>query len=205
MGLRVIGAGLPRTGTTSLKAALERLTGERCYHMLEFFPRAEEHGRLFWKAFEGDLACLDEALADYRFAVDWPASLFWRELAERHPGATVVLSQRSSADAWWTSVDQTVWASMRRPTGIDEWEAFTERMRTRAGFGVDWDDPAAAKARYEALFAEVEAAVPSERLLVWQPTDGWGPVCDLLGVAVPDEPFPRLNDTAEFRAQGGLD
>jgi hypothetical protein len=204
MALRVIGAGLPRTGTTSLKAALEALTGEPCYHMSEFYPRAEEHGRLFWRAFEGDIACLDEALAGYGSAVDWPASLFWRELADRYPDALVVLSLRSAPETWWASVDQTVWASMRRPSPNAEWEAFIAKMRTKAGFGDDWDDPEAAMARYRTTADEVEATAAGERLLVWQPGDGWAPLCHALGLDRPDEPFPHLNDAASFRAQAGL-
>jgi hypothetical protein len=204
MALQVIGAGLPRTGTTSLKAAIERLTGEPCYHMIEFYPRAEEHGRLFWKAFDGDTAYLDEALAGFGSALDWPASLFWRELADRNPDALVIASHRASPDAWWSSVDATVWASMRRPSPVEEWEAFIAKMRTKAGFGDDWDDPEVAKARYVATLEEVRAAIPADRLLVWQPSDGWSPLCAALGVATPDEPFPHLNDTATFRAEAGL-
>lgn len=203
MDLRVIGAGLPRTGTTSLKAAIERLTGEPCYHMTEFFPRAEAHGRLIWEALSGEADRLDEVLDGFGSAVDWPISVFWRELSERCPSALVVLSVRESADAWWTSVDRTVWEAMRRPTGIPGWDRLVERMRAGAGFGDDWDDPAAATARYRAVVDEVRATIPAERLLVWQPTDGWGPLCAALDCEVPDEPFPRLNDTAEFRALSG--
>lgn len=205
MTLRIIGAGLPRTGTTSLKAAFEQLTGERCYHMMEFFPQGAEHGPLFWKAFDGDFDTLDTILADYSFAVDWPISLFWRELAERHPDAKVLLSHRRDADAWWGSVDRTVWEGMRRKTDIPGWDRFAERMRDRAGLGSDWDDESVAKAHYQALIDEVTTTVPADRLIMWQPGDGWDPLADALGVDSPDEPFPHANDTAEFRAQSGWD
>lgn len=205
MTLRVIGAGLPRTGTTSLKAALERLTGEPCYHMTEFFPRAEQHGPLLWKALGGELEHLDTVLAEFGAAVDWPASLFWQELVDRHPQAIVVLSHRSSAEAWWASVDATVWEGMRRPTDIPGWDAFTERMRAKAGFGADWDDAEVAKARYRDLLDEVTAAIPADRTVMWQPGDGWEPLCRILDIDVPDEAFPHLNNTAEFRAASGWD
>ncbi len=201
----IIGAGLPRTGTTSLKAAIERLTGEACYHMTEFFPRGDEHGSLVWKALQGEIANLDLVLADFPHAVDWPISLFWRELAERRPDALILMSHRASAEEWWSSVDRTVWEAMRRPTDIPGWDGFVTSMRAKAGFGDDWDDPDVAKTHYEALLDEVRATVPDDRLLPWQPGDGWQPLCTALGVDVPDEAFPRLNDTAEFRAQSGWD
>ena len=76
-------------------------------------------------------------------------------------------------------------------------------MRHKAGLGDDWDDPATAQAHYEALLVEVAESVPSERLLMFQPSDGWEPLCGALNVDVADEPFPHLNDTAEFRAFAG--
>lgn len=204
MALRVIGAGLPRTGTTSLKAALEQLTGEACYHMVEFFPRIDTHGAGWTKALKGDPSQLPSMLEEFGAAIDWPASLFWRELVDLHPNALVIMSHRASPAAWWKSVDRTVWYSMRH-SDFPEWDAFAALMRTKAGFGEDWDDPDVAKAHYEALIAELTEAVPSERLLLWQPGDGWEPLCAALGADVPDEPFPRLNDTAEFRALSGWD
>lgn len=204
MALRVIGAGLPRTGTTSLKAALEQLTNEDCYHMMEFFPRVETHGAGWWKAMNGDLSELSNMLDEFGGAIDWPASLFWRELHELHPDALVVMSHRESAEAWWTSVDRTVWYSMRRNDN-PQWDAFAALMRKKAGLGDDWDDSVAAKAHYEQLLEDVKSSVPAEQLLLWQPGDGWGPICAALGVEVPSTPFPRLNDTAEFRAQSGWD
>ncbi len=200
MTLRAIGAGLPRTGTTSLKAALEQLTGESCYHMTEFFPRAETQGVMWWKAMNGDLSQLPDLLDGFTSAVDWPASLFWRELHEQHPDALVIMSHRASPAAWWGSVDQTVWRAMRNPS-IPELEPFNALMRTKAGLGDDWDDETVAKRHYEALLAEVTDTVPAGQLLLWQPGDGWEPLCAALGVDVPDEPFPRLNDTAEFQAE----
>jgi hypothetical protein len=205
MGLSVVGAGLPRTGTTSLTAALEQLTGERCYHMTELFPNVATHGPLLAKAMGGEVSTLDEVFADYGSAVDWPASLFWRELAEANPEALVVMSHRASADAWWKSVDRTVWYSMRHGTEMPEWDAFTDAMRAKAGLGDDWDDPDVAKAHYQALIDEVTATIEPERLLTWQPGDGWEPLCTALGVAVPDEPFPHRNTTAEYRSMSGWD
>ena len=133
--LKVIGAGLPRTGTTSLKAALEQLLGGDCYHMFEFFERVDEHGLLWWQALEGDLDALDVILDGWAAAIDWPASLFWRELSERHPDAVVVLSHRESVEAWWASVDRTVWASMRAVRDDALVSAWNAKLRAAFGLG----------------------------------------------------------------------
>ena len=182
--LKVIGAGLPRTGTTSLKAALEQLLGGGCYHMFEFFERVDEHGALWWRALEGDLDALDAILDGWTAAIDWPASLFWRELSRRHPEATVVLSHRDSAETWWKSVDRTVWASMRVAQGDPLVAAWNAKLRAAFGLGDDWDDASVAIAAYRRHFDDVVATVPAERLVVWQATDGWEPLCGALGIDV---------------------
>lgn len=200
MTLQVIGAGLPRTGTTSLKSSLETLLNGSCYHMTEFGPRAEDHGPLLWAALEDDLDALDQVLDGWDAAVDWPTSIFWRELADRHPDALVVLSMRTSPDAWWSSANATVWESMRRET-TPMFMAWNDKMRRRAGFGDDWDDPVAAKARYESHAAEVIAAIEPERLLIWEASEGLAPLCDRLGIPMPsDQEVRHLNSSSEFRA-----
>lgn len=200
MDLRVVGAGLPRTGTTSLKASLETLLDGRCYHMTEFFPRAEEHGPPLWQALGGDLAALDRVLDGWDAAVDWPTSILWKELAERNPDAKVILSRRASPEAWWRSADATVWETMRRITE-PRLAAWNDRMRRRAGFGNDWDNPDAAMTRYASHNDEVIAAISPERLLIWEAAEGWEPLCTHLGVPLPVDDSPRhLNRSSEFRA-----
>ena len=103
MGMKVIGAGLPRTGTTSLKLALEQLTGEPCYHMTEVFPRAETHLPLWQRVVDGEIELIDEILEGFGSTVDWPSSIFWREHAEHHPDALIVLTRRDDVDQWWGS------------------------------------------------------------------------------------------------------
>jgi hypothetical protein len=205
MTLRVVGAGLGRTGTNSLKLALERLLGAPCYHMSEVFSHPE-HVRMWAAAAKGEAVDWDALFADFGATVDWPSSTFWRELAGAYPDALVLLSTRSSADAWWRSADDTIFASMRQPPppGMEEWRAMIDAVIVERFPGVP-DDEAASKASYEAHNALVRATVPAERLLEWQPGDGWGPLCAALGMAVPDEPFPHVNTTADFRAFAGLD
>ena len=203
--LKVIGAGLPRTGTTSLKAGLEQLLGGSCYHMFELMGRVETDGVLWYQALEGDLDALDQALAEYVAAVDWPASLFWRELAQRNPEALVVLSHRGSGDTWWNSVDATVWNSMRQPDKEPAIAMFNQQMRAKAELGDDWDEPEAAKAYYDRTYAAVIEEIPAERLVIWQPSDGWAPLCAALGVPEPEGDFFHRNDRAEFRSRAQMD
>ncbi|WP_420450273.1 sulfotransferase family protein [Ilumatobacter sp.] len=203
MSLRVIGAGLPRTGTNSIKLALERLTGAPCYHMHEVFAN-QHHPALWCRALDGEVAVLDEILADYTCAVDWPVSSMWREAAERYPDAPVLLSLRDDAETWWGSVDATVWAVMRGPrdgVASPEWWAMTERLQAR--FAPDWDDPATARAAYEEHLERVRSTIPADRLFEHRPGDGWGPLCAALGVAVPEEEYPHVNTRAEFGSRLG--
>ena len=203
MALRIIGAGMPRTGTTSLKAAIEQLTGEGCYHMFEVFPRWEQHLPLWHRVLGGDIAATDEIFRDFGSAIDWPASSFWRELSERHPDAIVVLTRRSTPEQWWASANRTVWEAMRRTIGDEQWDAMVEGLRGR--FHEPLDDPEGAMAAYEAHNQQVRDTIDLSRLIEMEPSDGWGPICEALGVVVPDEPYPHENTTDEFRKQTGWD
>ena len=212
MPLRVVGAGLGRTGTHSLKHALETLLDGPCYHMTETFGRPDDLP-VWSAAIDGELPDWTDFLAGYDAAVDWPAAVFWRELADANPDAIVLLSTRSSADAWWKSAHATIFAVSQRgiPDGDDpELAAFRKQLRmvdalfTRT-FTPDWRDRESAMAAYAAHNAAVRAAVPADRLVEWQPGDGWAPICEKLGVPVPDEPFPHISTTDDFRAMSNLD
>ena len=201
MSLRVIGAGLPRTGTTSLKEALERLTGEPCYHMFEVFPRAEQHLPLWHRALAGDTDAFAEIFDGFGAAIDWPASIFWRELTELYPDAVVVLTLRDDVEQWWGSASRTVWEAMQRRTGIDEWDSMVDGLRSR--LHEDPFDVEGTKAAYLRWNEDVRTSVDPARLVEMTPGDGWGPICSVLGIPVPDDPYPHANTTAEFRAQTG--
>ena len=204
MNLRIVGAGLPRTGTSSLREALQLLTEQDCYHMEAVMDRIDPDLRLWNEVLAGRTEALDEVLADFGSAVDWPASSFWPELMDRHPDAIVLLSRRADAATWWKSVDQTVWEAMRQPLGWEDWDNMVSGLAERLGV-TDFHDASVGIAAYEAHNQRVRDAVPADCLLEWQPNDGWEPLCAALGVAVPDVPFPRRNNTAEFRAQAGWD
>ncbi len=202
MSLRVVGAGVGRTGTHSLKIALEQLLGGPCYHMIEVFGRPDDIPA--WTAAargDADWRFLD----DYVAAVDWPACGFWRELSEANPDAIVVLSTRSSAEAWWKSANDTIFQVMG--AGRETTEGWPEMIEAvfEKHFTTNVLDKDAAIAAYERHNADVRATADPARLVEWQPGDGWQPLCDALGVPVPDAPFPHVNTTEEFRAMTGLE
>jgi hypothetical protein len=206
MGLRVVGAGLGRTGTHSLQLALQQLLGGPCYHMIEVFGRPDDIP-VWHRAVNGDQPDWNAFLADYVATVDWPACAFWREIAEANPDAPVLLSSRD-ADGWWKSASNTIFVVGARPaTGDPQLDAQREMALDmfRNTFTPDWLDEAEAKRAYEAHNAEVRASVPAERLIDWHPGDGWEPICEKLGLPVPSDPFPHVNTTDDFRAMLGLE
>ncbi|MBI4518136.1 MAG: sulfotransferase family protein [Deltaproteobacteria bacterium] len=198
MELRVIGAGLGRTGTMSLKLALEQLLGARCYHMIEVFAHPE-HVPAWHAAARGTMPDWRALLADYAATVDWPAASFWPELSAAFPEALVLLSARDP-QAWWQSASETIFPVSVRETG--PWRNMIDAVFSTR-FTLALNDRAAAIAAYERHYAAVRAAVPSHRLIEWQPGDGWLPLCTALGVPVPEEPFPRVNTRAEWQAGHG--
>ncbi|HEY0486691.1 MAG TPA: sulfotransferase [Mycobacteriales bacterium] len=202
MTLQVIGAGMGRTGTNSLKLALERLLGAPCYHMREVFTHPE-HVPVWHAAVRGEPVDWDALFEGYAATVDWPAAAFWPELVRAYPDALVLLSVRDTADAWWRSADATIFQGLRREPPADagpaEWHAMVRELLAHR-FTPDLDDAAAAMAAYEQGNAAVRAGVPAERLVEWRTGEGWEPLCAALGLPVPDEPFPHTNTTAEFQA-----
>jgi len=207
VAVRVVGAGLGRTGTHSLQLALQQLLGGRCYHMMEVFGCPDDIP-VWHRAAEGTMPDWDLLLAEYRATVDWPAAAFWRELWEWSPDALVLLSVRDDADAWWKSAHDTIFEIGARPIPDDP--IFGPQLRMindllTTTFTPDWQDEDAAKAAYERHNASVRAAVPADRLLEWRPGDGWASICAALDLPVPDAPFPHVNTTSDFRAIAGLD
>jgi Sulfotransferase domain len=205
MALQVVGAGVGRTGTHSLKLALEQLLEGPCYHMVDVFARSDDIAA--WeRAAHGDLPEWDTFFEGYRATVDWPAAAFWPELHVAFPRALVLLSVRDT-EGWWRSAERTVFAFGQLPSDAPPAVVAQLQMATallRARFG-DVNDEDAAKAAYERHNAEVRTAVPPDQLLEWHLGDGWEPICAALGLAVPDDPFPHVNTTDDFRAMVGLE
>jgi hypothetical protein len=202
MGLRVIGAGLGRTGTMSLKFALERLLGGPCYHMIEV-RRHDGHIDAWRLAALGEPPDWHGMFDGYVAAVDWPMAPFWRPLAEAFPDAIILHSTRSDAATWFDSAASTIF---RSPSHVPD-SPFEDMWQAVAAMTFDgpYDDREVAIAGYERHNADVVATAPPDRLVRYRPGDGWEPLCSALDLAVPDEPFPHTNTTAEFRARAGID
>jgi hypothetical protein len=200
--MRLIGAGLGRTGTRSLKDALELVGFVPCYHMREIADHAD-HAQTWLAAARGQEVDFDTVLGGFAACVDWPACAFWRELMVTYPEAPVLLSVRPPGE-WLASFDATIRALLLRPRNPDvppvRWDMTREVIVERT-FGGRIDDDAAVVDAYERHNAQVIAEVPSERLLVFNVSEGWGPLCRFLGCEVPGEPFPRGNETAAFQAR----
>lgn len=208
MTLRVVGSGLGRTGTRSLKDALELLLGGPCYHMMEVFSRPGDPAS-WLAAMRGGPVDWDELFDGYVATVDWPSAACWKELAETYPEALVLHSERP-AEEWFRSADRTIFEQFKIPAdqrpapGTDVWfDMATTLLEER--FTPGFLDPEQATAAVEAWNADVRASAPPERLLVWRPGDGWEPICTALGLPVPEAPFPHMNTTEEFRQRSGLD
>jgi hypothetical protein len=199
MALRVIGAGCGRTGTASLKLALERLLGAPCYHMIEVFQHPG-HVPVWHRAMEGEDVDWNALFAGYAAAVDFPASAAWPELMRAFPDALVLLSLRDP-EAWWESASETIFVGIGgHPLAPPGWVEMVQAM-IRNRFGGNITDHDSAIAAFDAWNARVRDTVPKERLLVWQSEDGWAPICEALHLDIPGEPFPRVNTREEWRAR----
>jgi hypothetical protein len=217
--VKVIGAGFGRTGTWSLKAALEELGFGPCYHMTEVLAHPG-HADLWVRAWRKEPVDWEGALGGYEATLDWPACAFYEELMERYPGAKVLLSVRDP-ESWYESIRTTVYelsklldsSDMARLIfGLSSLLVFggfaggrsnlVNDIIWRGTFHGHFEDKAYAIEVYNQHNDEVKRRVPPERLLVYEVKEGWGPLCEFLGVPEPEEPFPRLNDAARMR--GGI-
>jgi hypothetical protein len=199
MNLRVIGVGVGRTGTYSLKLALHRLGLGPCHHMEEVLQNRPVQVPLWAAAVNGrpDWPAIYDG---YQSAVDWPTAGFYRELVAAYPSAKFVLTVRSP-ERWTESFSQTIYKLMaerdRAPEDMRAWLDMAVGVIEKSGFPSGLD-AAGLMAAFAAHNAAVAAAIPARQLLVYQVKDGWGPLCAFLGETAPDEPFPRSNDRGEF-------
>jgi hypothetical protein len=197
--MKVIGLGVGRTGTYSLKKALERLGLGPCHHMEEVLFHMPEQVPLWAAAAEGR-PDWDAIYKGYESAVDWPTAGFTQELAAAYPSAKFILTVRSP-ESWAESFSETIGKVMEiretLPPQMQDWLSMAYRVIANTGFPAGLSVPELAE-RFQAHTDAVRAAIPAGQLLVYEVKDGWEPLCEFLGQPVPEEPFPRTNSRIEF-------
>jgi hypothetical protein len=207
MSLSVIGSGFGRTGTMSLKIALDKLGLGPCHHMEEVVEHPEQldHWRAAARAEPVDW---ETVYNGYRSTVDWPGAQFWQDLAKAYPDAKIIHTIRP-AQSWWESYSRTI-AKILAATGtsgVNHEIATIPEMAfaivAEQAFAGRYGDKEAAIKAFEKRTADVVSSIDAERLLVFNVSDGWQPLCDFLDLPVPNEPFPRSNDQDAFVAQFG--
>ena len=199
MTMHVIGAGVGRTGTHSLKLAINRLGLGPCHHMEEVLYNLPAQVPL-WSAALAGSPDWHGIYDGYASAVDWPTARFFRELKDAYPRAKFVLTHRSPeswADSFCATIYRLVAASDQVPAEMKAWLEMATGVINDTGFPCGLDRASLIKA-FEAHNEAVREVIPASRLLVYQVKEGWEPLCEFLGVPVPDEPFPRTNDREEF-------
>ncbi|MBK80409.1 MAG: sulfotransferase family protein [Gammaproteobacteria bacterium] len=206
MTIEVIGAGFGRTGTLSLKQALEQLGFDKCYHMVEVFQNPD-HLEQWTKATRGEPVDWPALFAGYRASVDWPSCNFWELQLEAFPDAKVILSERDP-ERWYESVMNTIYPSSRKARdsagpAMKPWVEMAFELIWDGTFHGRIEDREHAIDVYLAHNEYVKKQAPRDRLLVFEPSQGWEPLCEFLGCSVPDEPYPRVNTTEEFQARSG--
>lgn len=204
MGLRVIGAGFGRTGTTSLKAALQQLGFTKCHHMDE----VRGHQVAAWQGIaDGKAPDWDAIFEGFQASCDWPSCTYWEELSSHYPDAKVILSVRDEI-RWYDSVAETIYAgSFLIPTWLMRAMPWPFQRFNRMVIAQVWDgvfdgrflEREHALGIYRNHVERVKTRCDPDRLLVFQATDGWHPLCEFLGVPVPDGPYPHLNDAKQIR------
>ncbi len=209
MSLKIIGAGFGRTGTLSLKLALEELGLGPCYHMTETIAHPE-HDAMWLALARGATSDWRTVLNGYASTVDWPSTYFWNELAAANPQAKIILTVRDPED-WYASAAATIFARMLEfeslradPDAVDATRRghmeMVNAIVVEKTFGGSLD-----KHHAIAVFKEhnddVRRSVQPDRLLVYQTGEGWEPLCAFLGVTLPATPYPKANTTEDFRSR----
>ena len=223
VGVKVIGAGLPRTGTLSLKTALAQLCSGKCYHMMDVLEGDQEDVDVWVKAAKGEMKPEDWRKyfdrKNYRAGVDFPFSLFYQDIMTAYPDAKVVMSTRDPK-TWYSSVYHSIWQvhllmashpsiplflqllDRRRPSPHDMHNIIGSIVPK--GCDVSFKEaieggPAVAEKFFTDWEAEVSRVVPEEKLLVTTAAEGWSPLCKFLGLPIPETDYPRVNDTASIQ------
>ncbi|MEV4580664.1 sulfotransferase family protein [Nonomuraea jabiensis] len=196
--LKVVGASFGRTGTTSVRLALETLGFGPCHYMKELFTDPA-HAREWLRVADGGKPDWKRLLDGFAATIAWPAAFYWRELAAAFPEAKVLLIVRDPA-SWYASMSRTLYRTRPADTGQEAAvrDQVIEKVVWQGTFSGRFEDHDHAIAVYRAHLDEVREAVPAGRLVEVEPSHGWEPLCAGLGVGVPDLPFPVANTTDDY-------
>jgi hypothetical protein len=199
MTMQIIGAGVGRTGTYSLRLAINQLGLGPCHHMEEVVDKLSVQVPLWSAALNGNPDW--QAIYDgYKSAVDWPTAAFFRELIKAYPSARFVLTHRSP-ESWADSFSATIYKLLderdQAPPEMESWLEMVNGIVSETGFPGGLDREGLMKA-FVAHNEAVKKTIPASQLLIYEVKEGWEPLCEFLGVPVPDEPFPRTNRREEF-------
>ncbi|MAN58317.1 MAG: hypothetical protein CMC08_00600 [Flavobacteriaceae bacterium] len=199
MALKIIGAGVGRTGTYSLKIAIGQLGFGPCHHMEEVLKNTSVQVPLWAEALAGN-ANWSAIYEGFNSAVDWPTAGFFRELVHEYPNAKFILSERSPeswADSFGSTIYKLVEGRANAPEKMHAWLTMVNELLVKSGFPPGLDREGLMNG-FIAHNKAVREIIPEERLLVYQVKDGWEPLCNFLGAPIPSEPFPRTNNREEF-------
>ena len=207
--MKIIGAGFGRTGTLSLKKALEILGMGPCYHMDEMI-RYPQHMDVWKDAALQKPVNWNDIFADYQSTLDFPASLYYRELLAAYPDAKVILTVREP-ERWYQSMYETAYTMMELYTPawvkkyVPPYKRFADLLDLLIWNGLfsgRFADKAHAIQIFNAHIEEVKRNVPADKLLIYNVKEGWQPLCNFLGVAIPENtPFPHVNDHETVKVQ----
>ena len=197
--MKVIGLGLGRTGTYSLKTALEQVGLGPCHHMERVAQNMPVQLPL-WNALLENPTNFEAAYEGMQSAVDWPTAAFYKELYQHYPNAKFILTHRSK-ESWAESFGSTIYKLLsdreNAPAPIQEWLNMVVKVIEKTGFSMGLDFEGLAE-RYEAHNKAVRELIPDGQLLVYQVKEGWEPLCKFLNVEAPTMDFPRTNNREEF-------
>jgi hypothetical protein len=215
--MKLIGVGFGRTGTMSLKHALEQLGIGPCFHMIDLIQGENRERDLpYWvQIANGEPVDWQEVFEPWQSTVDWPAATPWRALVNAFPDAVCLLNYRDF-DGFYKSCENTILAVKKaamageiepdanREQPSPELWGVIEKLVWQGDFQGRFEDRDWVREMYYERIETIKREIPEDRLIVWKLGDGWAPICEKLGVDVPDEPFPHLHDTNEFRTEFGL-
>lgn len=212
MALKVIGAGYGRTGTKSLQLALEKLGFGKCYHMEALFRNP--HDVVHWQnAYEEKPTDWNALFNGYSSAVDFPSSMYYKELASHFPDAKVILTTRDP-ESWYKSAHDTIfsfdpgpklkikmllsmiWSTTAR--NLFKVIMLNDKSIWRKYFDGKFKDKAYTINKFKQHTEDVKRQIPNNRLLIFHPKDGWEPLCTFLNLSIPSEPFPNTNTKQNF-------